>query len=224
MKIITLLFIINLIFSLPGLGQEKKNNDVFFRVGIDPARLLSPLTYGTEPTNDSADISHTARFEVYSAIIYKKYVSFAFDGGYSQVNQILHIHTFDYRAGGFYFKPGFDANICYSDKIQNFAGMRLGFTNFKETGIIHVDGTYWNNSYDSRWDRNVFAEWIEVVTGLRLTIHRIGFAVSGRLRLLASYTKSPVELEERFIPGYGKNNSMSGGVNFEISYRLYAKQ
>jgi hypothetical protein len=223
MKNITFIFFISLFISFKALSQEEKQKATFFRIGIDPVRLYTPLSYAISGGSDSANISHTIRYELYSAITYKKFLSFALDGGYSQVDQNLHIHTYNYQAHGLYFKPGFDFNINYNDKIQNFVGLRYGLSPFKETGHIKVSGTYWNNDYNYTWNRNIFAQWIEVVTGIRFQVKRIGFAVSGRLKFLTFFPRPPVELEERHIPGYGKNDSMSGGVNFEISYRLSKK-
>ena len=148
---------------------------------------------------------------------------------YGISNYRLDKPTFLYTNKGSYMRFGADFNFMNKDPNNNvgFFGFRYAISSFEDQldfdtqQIIESDIGGWPNTRETKSNSNVRANWIELVTGMKIRVVKqlyMGFTV--RYKLFMDFDGA-TQTVPYYIPGFGKNVKTSGfGFNYYISYRL----
>jgi hypothetical protein len=219
MKMLRSIFSLILVLQVSLLSAQKAEwNGI--SVGADLSRFVVPFVdstrYGWEFTGD---------YEVIKDLF------LAAEIGSETTN--LKTSTYDYSSSGGYTRIGVDYNymkqIDKDSKDKMFIGLRYGFTTFyHEANNITINDDTWGDlngvSIPGSW---IFANWVEVGTGMRARLfNNFYLGWSARMRIKLGATNDEL-LYPYTIPGYGKTwSSTAIGINYSIYYKipLYKKK
>jgi hypothetical protein len=129
----------------------------------------------------------------------------------------------DYENSGTYMRVGVDVNFLKNDPDRNmvFIGVRYGFGTFDEHLSVIGENPYWGSLSGDYTNENVRAQWLELVTGLRVRMWKMiwmGYTV--RLKFGLSTSDTP-EMLPHDVPGFGRADVDSyWGFNYQIFVRL----
>ena len=147
--------------------------------------------------------------------------------GYGKTDATNNTNNLHYKTSAPYFRIGMDYNIFYLKPYLPgflFGGLRFGMTSFSYDvdgptmqdpnygGVITVPFSYTGLKSN--------ANWLELVLGIKVKIYKrfnMGWTVRYKLRMNA---KEHPNSQPWYIPGYGKNNSNSFNLMYNLIYDL----
>jgi len=178
------------------------------RVGVDVA---NPVLYFVNDNN--------LNLEGYASVDLNEKYGISFNGGYTDYN--LSKLTYEYKATGFYLKPGVDFNILKPQisegKYWAGIGVRYGISIFSfETPLITYDN-YWGTTATSIPSQSAMAHFIEVAPGFNAKISN-NFTMGWRVNMSTLLYAGPKgKISPVYLPGYGARDN---GVTFSFNYYL----
>jgi hypothetical protein len=102
-----------------------------------------------------------------------------------------------------------------------FLGMRYAHSSFDEDYSVIVDDPLWGSSNEVFTNRNVPANWFELITGMRVRIWKmiwLGYTVRYKFALKMGDTP---DLLPHDVPGYGlTNKNIYWGFNYQLFFRI----
>lgn len=143
-----------------------------------------------------------------------------------------------YQTGAPYFRIGVDYNALYAKKHGHMllAGVRYGFSSFKydieslevndpiyggSIGNPNLEDDIWGGSLPYHQEgMKANMHWLEVCLSLRARVWKqlyMGWGVRIRFRLSASTGQYG---DPWYVPGFGKYNARSTGIQYTITYKL----
>ncbi len=180
------------------------------RVGTD---LISLIRSQTEKTY--------AGWELNADVDCGKYY-FAFDYGRSAQDYTMP-NNGDYHNKGSYWRAGVDVNLLKKDPDRNmfFFGLRYAGSSFSENATIVTIDPYFGESRKSINNPSVTANWVELVTGLRVKMFKqFWMGYTARMKMAPS-VKGDAEMASYAIPGYGiREEGIYWGFNYQIFWSI----
>ncbi len=116
-------------------------------------------------------------------------------------------------------------NYAFMRSVGSFAyiGARLGYSNFQyDVSGMQVSNSYWNEKTSDigLTNEKSNATWSEFVGGLRVNLtgkFYMGWSV--RVKFLSKVKRTDYS-SPAYIPGYGKNNSNTYGIQYTAYYKF----
>lgn len=180
------------------------------RIGTD---LISIIRSQTEKTY--------AAWELNADVDCGKYY-FAFDYGRSARDYTLPDNG-DYHNTGSYWRAGVDINLLKKDPDRNmfFFGLRYAGSSFSETATIVTIDPYFGETKKTINNPSVTANWVELVTGLRVKMFKqFWMGYTCRMKLAPS-VKGDTEMSSYEIPGYGiHEEGIYWGFNYQVFWSI----
>lgn len=132
-----------------------------------------------------------------------------------------------YKSGAPYFRVGLNYNVMAKKGTEShfYVGLRYGLSAFSyDITSQGLTDPVWPGEIEfDRSGRNAFAQWIELVAGVRVQLVR-NFMMGWSVRLRREVSKSVFEDHEPwYIPGYGYSGTTSIGATYSLIYKFNVK-
>lgn len=132
-----------------------------------------------------------------------------------------------YKSRAPYFRVGLNYNVMAKKGTEShfYIGLRYGLSSFNyDITSQGLTDPVWPGEIDfNRSGKNAFAQWIELVAGVRVQIVR-NFMMGWSVRLRREVSKSVFDDHEPwYIPGYGYSGTTSIGATYSLIYKFNIK-
>ena len=212
--------------------EQKSSSRNFKGVFLD-VDVVEPMVSLMSDEHKGANISVSANFKdkLLPTVVagYSKY-----DASDDYSNYFEQTDEYSYTVKGMYFKFGIDVNVISADPMPKYVpmgtiGLRYCFSPFSyDVNSSTVPNGYLQNDFNYSKSGNSFAQWGEIVVGVKMPIASrffMGFQGWYKLKMhckddTEKYGTTNIRIQNSYAPGYGDSNSMSWGFRYLLSLYL----
>ncbi|MBC7387955.1 MAG: hypothetical protein H7329_01970 [Opitutaceae bacterium] len=220
MKAIRLLIVTSVIITKTAFSSNQDSTDYGhkFRVGIDFFKPFSPIL----KTDGNNNYIFRGKFELLTAYRFYSGWHVNLDLGYGKGEQHEYFHAQQYKAEGFYLKPGLEYNVLHREnetrRISFIIGYRLGLSSYNVDNKYVIKSKFWDTEYVEEQKERGSTYWHETLLNLRVNLMKLqktGISLGFTTRV--RYMPQVYENSRLYIPGYGGNNPINLATNIDVS-------